>query len=239
MCILWSLALAKKSSSEKINLSSKESEFPSTKGCDEFLFDEFSNFYRNLAKTDLSVTSSNCSVVSSSDTPITAQHMAYQTLRDTRDTSEELLGVTDEDFPTMFNLLKSEPSNSADDGGSDESEDVKSLTYAEKLKNLSSIFKSHESVEICLRRRRIWEDSVQKLKPLFKDGIKPFHIGFVGEESVDHGGPFKEYFTLLFDEVKHQLLCAGGNLGFTFLHDIQKLQNDEFYLSGLLCCVGI
>ena len=80
---------------------------------------------------------------------------------------------------------------------------------------------------------------MQKLKRLFKDGIKQFHIRFVGEEAVDHGGLFKEYFTLLFYEVKHQLLCAGGNLGFTFLHDIQKLQNDEFYLFSLLSCVGI
>ena len=35
-----------------------------------------------------------------------------------------------------------------------------------------------------------------------------------------------------------KLLSAGGNLGFTFLHDIQKLQNGEFYLFGLLCCAG-
>ena len=80
---------------------------------------------------------------------------------------------------------------------------------------------------------------MQKLKLLFKDGIKPFHIGFVGEEAVDHAAPFKKYFTLLFDEVKHQFLCTGGNLGLTFLHDIQKLQNGEFYLFGLLFCVGI
>ena len=45
----------------------------------------------------------------------------------------------------------------------------------------------------------------RKLRRLFKDGIKPFHIRFVGEEAVDHRGQFKEYFTLLFDEVKHQL----------------------------------
>ena len=57
---------------------------------------------------------------------------------------------------------------------------------------------------------------MQKLKRLFKGGIKPFHIRFVGEEAVDHAGPFKEYFTLSFDEVKHQLLSAGGNLGFNF-----------------------
>ena len=149
------------SSSEKINLSPKESEFPSAEEGDEFLFDEFSNLYRNLETIDLSVTSRNCYVVSSSGTPIIAQHMVYQKLRDTRDTNEELLGVSDAGFPTLVNLPKSEPSNSADDGGSDEREYVKSLTYAEKLKNLSSIFKSRNSVEICVRRRRIWEDSLQ------------------------------------------------------------------------------
>ena len=86
----------------------------------------------------------------------------------------------------------------------------------------------------CVRRKRIGEDSEQKLKRLFNDGIKPFHIRFVAEEAADNGGPFKEYFTLLFDEVNHQLLCTDGNFGFTFLHDIQKLQNGEFYLFGLL-----
>ena len=49
----------------------------------------------------------------------------------------------------------------------------------------------------------------------------------------------KNTFNLLFDEVKHQLLCTGGNLGFTFLHDIHKLQIGEFYLFGLLCCAGV
>ena len=78
-----------------------------------------------------------------------------------------------------------------------------------------------------------------ELKCLFKDGIKLFHIYFVGEVAVDHRGPFKEYFTLLFNEVKRELLCTGGNLGFTFLHGIQKLQNGEFYLFSLLFYVGI
>ena len=80
-----------------------------------------------------------------------------------------------------FHPNLSHQSKSADSVGRAEREDVKSLTYAEKLKQLSSIFKSYQSVEICVRRRRIWEDSVQKLKRLFKDGIKPFHTRFVGE----------------------------------------------------------
>ena len=191
------------SSSGKINLSPKKFELPSTKEGDELLFNEFLSFYRNLETIYLSIPSSNCSVLSSSDTPTTSQHMAYQTPR--RDTNEELLGVSNEDFATILSSPKSEPSKSFDGGGSVENEHVKSLAYAEKVKKKSSIFKNHEFVEICVRRRRIWEDSAQKLKRLFKDGIKPFHIHFVGEGAVGHGGSFKEYFTLLFDEVKHQL----------------------------------
>ena len=80
-----------------------------------------------------------------------------------------------------FHPNLSHQSKSADGVGRAEGEDVKSLTYAEKLKQLSSIFKSYQSVEICVRRGKIWEDSVQKLKRLFKDGIKPFHTRFVGE----------------------------------------------------------
>ena len=67
------------SSSRKINLSQKTSELPSTKEGDDFLYDEFSNFHRNLETTDLSIPPSNCSVVSLSDTPTTAHHMIYQT----------------------------------------------------------------------------------------------------------------------------------------------------------------
>ena len=54
---------------------------------------------------------------------------------------------------------------------------------------------NHEFVEIRMGRKKILEDdSMQKWKRLFKDGTKPFHICFVGEEAVGHGGPFKEHF---------------------------------------------
>ena len=53
--------------------------------------------------------------------------MIYQT--PPKDTNKELLGVSNEDFPTIFNSHKSEPSNSADGDGSTKSENVKSLIY--------------------------------------------------------------------------------------------------------------
>ena len=75
------------SSSGKTNLSPKKSELPSAKEGDVFLFDEFSNFYRNSGTIDFSVPPSNCSVVSSSDIQTTTEHMVYQT--PPRDTNEE------------------------------------------------------------------------------------------------------------------------------------------------------
>ena len=59
-----------------------------------------------------------------------------------------------------------------------------------------------------MRRRKVWGDSVQKLKRLFKDEIKPFHVRFVCEESRWLWRPTKGYFTLLFDDAKR------GNLLF-------------------------
>ena len=84
------------SSSGKINLSPQKFELPSAKEGDDFLFDEFSNFYRNLETIDLSIPPSNCSVVSSSDTPTNAHHIVYQA--PPRDTNQELLGVSSKDF---------------------------------------------------------------------------------------------------------------------------------------------
>ena len=100
--------------SGKINLSPQKSELLSTKEGDDILFAAFSNF-RTI---DLSIPPSNCSVVSSSDTPTTAHHMIYQT--PARDTNEELQGVSSEDFPTILSSPKYEPSKSADGGGSAE-----------------------------------------------------------------------------------------------------------------------
>ena len=105
--------------SGKINLSPQKSELLSTKEGDDILFAAFSNFYINLETIDLSIPPSNCSVVSSIDQPpTTAHHMIYQT--PARDTNEELQGVSSEDFPTILNSPKYEPSKSADGGGSAE-----------------------------------------------------------------------------------------------------------------------
>ena len=60
------------SSSGKKTLSPQKSELSNTKERDNFLFDKFSIFFRNLETIGLSIPPSNCC-----DTPTTAHYMVY------------------------------------------------------------------------------------------------------------------------------------------------------------------
>ena len=64
----------------------------------------------------------------------------------------------------------------------------KNLSYAQSMKNLSVIFLASSDYDnhtkLIVRRRRVWNDSNQKLKRLLGVNIKPLKIKFVGEEAV-------------------------------------------------------
>ena len=47
------------------------------------------------------------------------------------------------------------------------------------------------------------------------------------------GCSFKEYYTLLFEEEKHRPLFTRG-CGYILLHDIEKQNNKELFLSVIL-----
>ena len=109
------------------------------------------------------------------------------------------------------------------------------LSFQEKLKTIYETLSGVEPLQLSIRRRRIWVDSAEKLKRVFKDGVRFFSVHFIGEEAVDAGDPFKEYFSVLFDDVaNNHLLCSGDNSGFTFLHDFNRLKNGDFKLFGSL-----
>lgn len=85
----------------------------------------------------------------------------------------------------------------------------------------------------------MWLDASHKLKRMFENGVKPFRIQFIGEEAVDAGGPKKEFYTLLFEDVKKYLLCTGDGISFTFLHDIEKIRNGDFHVFGSLVAIAL
>ena len=63
------------------------------------------------------------------------------------------------------------------------------LSYAESMEILSAIFLASSDYDshtkLIVRRRRVWNDSNEKLKRFLEVNIKPLEIEFVGEEAVD------------------------------------------------------
>ena len=59
------------------------------------------------------------------------------------------------------------------------------------------------TVKLSIRRRKIRLDTAEKLKRAFKNGSKLFSVHFIGEEAVDAGGPLREFFSVLFDDIKN------------------------------------
>ena len=55
------------------------------------------------------------------------------------------------------------------------------------------------------------------------DLSKPFKIHFVGEPAVDHGGPSREFFSLINQHMHGSMLC-----GSTFRHNVVSLPKYEF-----------
>ena len=110
----------------------------------------------------------------------------------------------------------------------------------EKLNFIQSVIGNNSSTfNLEIRRKRVWLDTVQKLKRAFKGGVRPFTVTFVGEDAKGAGGPLKEYFTVLFEDAKKYIMCTGGGGNFTFVHDIEKLKNGDFLLLGTLIALAI
>ncbi|XP_066920599.1 uncharacterized protein [Clytia hemisphaerica] len=84
-----------------------------------------------------------------------------------------------------------------------------------------------------------WPDTFQKLARAFKKGVRPFDVTFIRENAKDRGGLKREFFTVIFEDVKKYLLCAGAGDGYTFKHDIERLKRHEFVIFGNLLGLAI
>ena len=113
------------------------------------------------------------------------------------------------------------------------------VSYEDKLRTLQDVYRNNsEPFKLSVRRRKIWLDTCQKLKRAFKTGMKTLSIEFIGEDANDAGGPLKEFFSVLFDDVKKYLLCSSGS-SFTFKHDIELLRNGDFSLLGSMIALAL
>ena len=106
------------------------------------------------------------------------------------------------------------------------------LSYAESMKNLSVIFLASSDYDsrtkLIVRRKGVWNDSNGKLKRFLGVNIKALKSEFFGEEAVDKGGLLREFLSSVFEDVQKHIMI-GGNNGFTFLHDVRKLADGQFF----------
>jgi hypothetical protein len=84
-------------------------------------------------------------------------------------------------------------------------------------------------------RNNVWGDACVKLDNMNDEDLsKPFKVQYVGESAVDHGGPSREFFSLVNQHVQLSMLC-----GTTFRHNVVSLQKEEFMKFGQLTAKGL
>eukprot|EP00731_Ephydatia_muelleri_P019420 Em0012g245a len=74
---------------------------------------------------------------------------------------------------------------------------VKSGSITEVIKELESNMDGREPIRITVRRSDVWLDAVQEAKTKGINGLSPLKVTFLGEPSIDAGGPRREFFRLL------------------------------------------
>lgn len=91
-----------------------------------------------------------------------------------------------------------------------------------------------EFMRLKIRRNAVWDDALFKRKRMrTEDLTKPLKVQFIGEPAVDHGGPLREFFSLVNSAAQSRLLCEG-----TFQHNISALNAKEFHFYGELTAIG-
>ena len=92
-----------------------------------------------------------------------------------------------------------------------------------------------EQIRLKVRRQFVWQDVLLKLDRIEEGGHnKSVKVQFVGEPSVDQGGPRRELFTLINQHVGTSLVANG-----VFLHNVAALENKEFLRFGQLTALGL
>lgn len=94
-----------------------------------------------------------------------------------------------------------------------------------------------------VRRNLMWQDVKLKCNRIQKEDLQEnsyVKIEFVGEAGVDQGGPKREFFSLLHNEVYSSSLFLGEEgKGKVFAHNLVALQQNDYFKYGLCCALAI
>jgi len=86
-----------------------------------------------------------------------------------------------------------------------------------------------ETSAVFVGRFNLYEDAVSEIAALENLRL-PLDITFYGEEGEDFGGPRKEFFRLIIENIRERLFDTDGQL----ITDATKVARREYYASGIL-----
>ena len=88
-----------------------------------------------------------------------------------------------------------------------------------------------------VQRSNLVKDVLAKCKLLLQDSITPLDVKFVEDpNTIDVGGPLREMFTVLYEQVPQYLLCGKENQ-YAFRHNALLVDNSHFENLGKLMAV--
>ena len=96
-------------------------------------------------------------------------------------------------------------------------------------------------IRLKVRRNAVWHDvkfKLGRMKKLMQNGF--VKVDFIAESAVDDGGPKRELFNLINQEVLSSSLFVGEeHQGKAFAQNLSALTRKEYYTYGLCCGLGI
>ena len=87
-----------------------------------------------------------------------------------------------------------------------------------------------------VRRRRIWDDSINKVLLFEEESLKRLNVRFVGKMGADYGGPTREFFAILLQGAP---ILSGLENSHVFLRDAMRLDRREYEAFGRLVALAL
>lgn len=85
----------------------------------------------------------------------------------------------------------------------------------------------------------MWEDGCEELGHTF-DVKKHLRVKFIGEKGADGGGPRREFFFRMIEEMgKQNMLFEGPDECRTPKHNLLALRQNKFYLMGKIVALSV
>lgn len=109
----------------------------------------------------------------------------------------------------------------------------------EHRKNLLSEDKDYVRT-ISVRRKHILDDALFALKRVSWKPSQHFRVIFIGEPGIDDGGPTREFFRLIIDEMsKKEMLFEGPPTTRVPRHNTMAMEERAFFYMGQLIALSI